>query len=97
MAIRRRQDILKAVVLTRPLESFVLRHQMQIMVAEHDDRAIAKRTHEAQDVERFRPTVDEIADKPETVGVAEPYLVEQRSQLIEAALHVANREDRHRC
>src|SRR3954463_15969205 len=96
MAIRRRKDILKAVIRTRPLESFVLRHQVQIMVAEHYDRAIAKRAHEAQDFERFRPAVDEIADKPQAVGVAEPYLIEQRAQLIEAALHVADREGRHR-
>src|SRR5256885_1754466 len=68
---------------------------MQIMVAEHDYRASAKRTHEAQDVERSRPAVDEVADKPEAVGGAEPDLLQQRSQLIEAAPHVADPEGGH--
>src|SRR5256885_16059472 len=68
---------------------------MQIMVAEHDYRASAKRTHEAKHVERFRPAVDEIADKPQAVGAAEPYFLEQRSQLIEAAPHSADPEGRH--
>ena len=39
----------------------------RIMAAQHADTAFPKRSHEAQYVQTLRATVDQIADKPESV------------------------------
>jgi hypothetical protein len=71
------------------------REKMQIVVAEHHDGALAQIAHEAQDRERRRTPVDEVADEPQPVaGALEPAELEQRLQLLQAALYVADRVGR---
>jgi hypothetical protein len=61
------------------------------VVAEHDHRAIAEIAHEAQRRERSRTAVDQVADKPDPVACAiEPECRDERLQLVEAALDVAD-------
>ena len=51
----------------RALDAFVLRDQMQVVVAEYD-RAIREPFHEAQHLERLGPAVDQIADEPQPIA-----------------------------
>ena len=60
----------KRVVLARSLEALELREQVQVVVAEHRDRALAEIAHEAQHLERFRPAVDQVAHEPQAVARA---------------------------
>ena len=48
----------------------MLSYKVQIMIAQHDDGALAQRPHEAKDLERLRAAIDQIADEPEPVGFA---------------------------
>ena len=81
----------------RAFESLVLRNEVQVVVAEYRDRARPEAANEAQHFERFRPAVDQVAHEPEPVRVlSEADLVQERLQLVEAALHVADRISRHR-
>ena len=65
------------------------------MIAEDRDRAVAELAHEAQYLQRFRPAVDEVADQPQPVVAAEAQSLEERLQLVEAPLHIADRIGRH--
>jgi len=49
--IRRGQYVVERVVLARALEALVLRHEMQVVIAEHRNSAIAQIAHEAQHFE----------------------------------------------
>src|SRR6266702_2776105 len=72
------------------------REQVQIVVAEDRQRALAQITHETQRGKRCRAPVDEIAYEPQAVLVAvESARAEQHPQLLEAALDVADRVDGH--
>src|SRR6266542_655201 len=72
------------------------REQVQIVVAEDRQRALAQITHETQRGKRCRAAVDEIAYEPQAVLVAvESERAEQHPQLLEAALDVADRVDGH--
>jgi len=42
----------------------VLRDEMQVVIAEYRERALAELAHKAQHVERFRAAIDQVADKP---------------------------------
>jgi len=83
-AVRRRQHIVERIVLARALEAFVLGHEVQIVIAEHHHGALSERTHEAQDLEGFRASIDEITDEPQPVFCAEAQFRDQRPQLVEA-------------
>src|SRR3954465_9496534 len=85
-AIGRAEHIGEGVVLARLGEAFVLRDEMQVVVAEHDDRALAERSHEAQRLQRLRASVDEVADEPKTVALRELDTAEEGLQLVEEAL-----------
>ena len=62
---------------------------MQVVVPEHCARPVAEVGDEPQHVERTRAAVDEIAGEPEPIAAAiEVNLVQQRSQLGVASLHV---------
>ena len=55
------------------------REQVQIVVAEHDDRAISEVAHQAQGRERTWTAVDQISDEPQLVpGPVEAANPEQR-------------------
>src|SRR5690606_30466150 len=57
---------------------------------------IAERTHEAQHLERARSAIDEIADEPEAIALGRiSAALEQRAQLVVAALNVADGDARH--
>ena len=59
------------VVLARTLEAFVLRDEVKVVIAEHGDRPVAEAAHEPQHLERLRPAVDEVADEPQAIALAE--------------------------
>jgi hypothetical protein len=94
-AIGRLEHLAERVVLARALGAFELRHEMKIVVSEHRHRALAEVAHEAQHLERLGSAVHQIAEEPQSVPGAEIGLAQQLLQLIEAALHVAQRVRRH--
>ena len=62
------------------------------MIAEHDDRVVAKRANVAQHLERLRPAIDEIAYEPQLIAIRrELQPLDERAQLCIAALDIANR------
>ena len=70
--------------------------QINIVIAQHGDGGFAQIADKAQRAERFRATVNQIADKPEAVaGGVEFHLVEQCKQLVVTALNVTNRVPCH--
>jgi hypothetical protein len=65
------------------------------VVAEHGHGAWPKRLHEAQARERIGAAIDEVADEPQAIlGGIETRRIEQALEGLEAALQVADREDR---
>ena len=62
--IARVQHVIESIVLAPALESFVLRDEMQVVIAEYRERALAELAHIAQHVERFRAAIDQVAYKP---------------------------------
>ncbi len=55
------------------------RQQVQVVIAEHDDRGVAQARDEPQHAERIGPAIDEVADEPEAVARGiEREAVEQR-------------------
>ena len=65
--------------------------QVQVVIAEHGDRARAEAFHEAQHRQRMRAAVDEIADQPQAVARRiEAALVEQTAQRRVTALDVTD-------
>ncbi len=72
------------------------REEMQIVVAEYDDRRFAQRRHPSQHRERVRPAIDQVSDEPQPVAPRiEVDLREERFELDGATLHVADGVDRH--
>ena len=70
--------------------------QMQIVIAEHRHGALPQAAHEAQRFDRLRPAVDQIADEPQrVVRRIEAQRVDDSSQLVVAALDVADGVDAH--
>src|SRR5581483_3297325 len=70
--------------------------EMQVVIAEHGDRAIAKAFDEAQALGRLRPAVDQVAGEPQPVGRrVEADLVQEPLQLVAAPLQVADRVNAH--
>ncbi len=61
------QDPLEGVFLAHRRYAFGDSQQEQVMVAQDDNRSIAKILDVAEDAQRIRAAVDEIADKPETI------------------------------
>ena len=71
--------------------------QVQIVVAEHGQRAVAEGFHQPQGLQRIRAAIDEIAAKPEGIrGLIEIDFLEQPAKLRIAALNVAYRVNCHR-
>jgi len=96
VAVGRGDHVAKRVVFATLDGALGQRQQMQIVVAEHGHRAITQITHEAQCGERGRAAVDEVAHEPQAIFRAiEPECAEQRLQLFEAALNIADRVGSH--
>jgi len=77
---------------------FALRHgeQRKIVIAEHDQRALAERLHLTQHRERLAAAIDQIAAEPQRIARRiEAEFFEQTRQFVVAALHVPNRVDGH--
>ena len=73
------------------------RQQGDVVVAERAHRAVAQAAEEAQRLERPRAAVDQVADAPQRVAAAvEADPLQQRLQLVQAALDVAHGVHRHR-
>jgi len=64
IAVGRRDHIPERIVSAGLDRALSERQQMQIVVAEHGQRAIPQIVHEAQGGKRGRAAVDEIADEP---------------------------------
>lgn len=72
--------------------------QRQVVVAEHRDGSVAQIAHEAQRFERFRASIDQIADKPQAIAPAiEAAMFKQRFEWIETALQITDRVGAHAC
>ena len=90
ISIGRGQHLGERVVLAALEVTFGQREQVQIVVAEHHDRAISEVAYEAQGRERTRAAIDQISDEPQPVPApVEAANLEQRPQFVEAALNVA--------
>jgi len=72
------------------------REQREIVIAEHDDRAVADALDGAQHLQRLSAAVDEIAAEPERVdGGIEADFLDQPDQLVVTALDVTDGSGRH--
>ena len=95
-AIGRREHFVQGVALLRALHALGHAEQVEVVVADHRDRRIAQRAHEAQAGEGVGAAVDEVAHEPQAVVRAvEGDGVEQALERLEAALQVAYRVGRH--
>ena len=73
------------------------REQMQIVVAEHCDRAFAQTFYQAQHTQRMRPAVHQVAAQPQHIFAgAKMNFFEERLQFRIATLHIADRINRHK-
>src|SRR5262249_16606227 len=89
-AIRRAQHLVERVALAGNGSGRV-GDQVEVVVAEDDDGAVAERVHPAQHAQRSRAPVDETADEPEAAaGGIEGEAREQPLQGAIAPLHVAD-------
>lgn len=67
------------------------------MVAQYDNSPISKVLDVAEDVQRIRAAVDEIADKPQPIGRwVKANVLNEALQGIIASLHIADCIGRHR-
>src|SRR5690349_10613840 len=72
------------------------RDQMQVVIAEHADRARAQSAYEAQSAQRIRTAIDKIADQPQSVVIGiESEALEELRERVKAALDIANRISCH--
>ena len=100
VAIRREQHFAQLRIDPRLILALALadREQRKIVIAEHDERAIAECLDVAQHRERLPAAVDEIAAEPEAiVRRIELDLVDQPDKLVVAALDIADGPGCHQC
>ena len=96
IAIRRREYILQRIVTPTARMARSHRQQVQIVITEHTLRCVAEIFYKTQYLQGLRPAIDQIADKPEPVcGRIKRNALQQRKQLIVAALHVTKGVNRH--
>ena len=94
--IRRGENLVQRIALVQLADARRHRDQMQIVIAQHRDRAVAQRLHQAQHLQRTRPAIDQIADEPELVLCrVETDLLQQLLQFFVTPLNVAYRINRH--
>ena len=94
--IRRIQNVIDGVVVATLGKTFGDSEQVQVMVAQHGDRAVTQRFDEAQRGQRLGTAIDQIADEPETIAAAiEPDSDQQALEFIETTLHVTDGVSRH--
>ena len=96
ISVRRFQDLIKRVALLELGRAGGHREQMQIVIAEHAQGALAERFDEAQHLQRLRPAVDQVAGEPQAVARGiETQPFQQLLQGRVAALHIADGVNRH--
>lgn len=96
IAIRCSEDGLHSIFRTYCGNVLGDRKEKEVMVAQDDDSPIAKVLDIAKDVQRIRTTVDQIADKPQSVGAwIEPDQFKKALQGLVASLHIADRVGSH--
>src|SRR3989442_4164555 len=89
------EHIIESIVLAGALEAFELRDQVQVMVSEHHYRVMPQVFDEAQDLQRLRSAIHEIADEPQPIRFCVLELRKKLLQLIKAALDIADRVNGH--
>src|SRR6185312_376797 len=96
VAVGRLQDLIQGIRPARWTAAARDGQQVQVVVAEHDDSVVPECAHVPQYLERLRATIDQITDEPQPVAVRrEAYPAEKCSQLITAALDVADGMSAH--
>lgn len=94
----RGQDRLKRIARHRRSRTGGSREKMQIVIAENDGGAVAQIDDPAEDVQRIRSAINEVADEPQFVRTGiERNGIEQFPELPTASLNVADRIKRHEC
>jgi hypothetical protein len=98
IAVGRLQDILKRVARMKTCMARSGHQQVQVVVAEYANGAVAKLLYEPQCLQRLRAAIYQIADKPERIvrGI-EVREIEQPPQRIVTALHIADCVGGHGC
>ena len=86
----------EGIACVRALDAFVLRDQMQVVVAEYDDRAIREPFTKRRTSSDFGPRLTRSPTNHSRSATHRTELAEQPLQLVVAALHVADRVRRHR-
>ncbi len=96
VAIRRAQNLIECVGSSLAPRAVCDCKQMQVMIAEHNDGVVSERPDVANDLERARPAVYEIADEPELIAVGgEAQASDELEQFSMAPLHVTDRITGH--
>ncbi len=96
VAITGLEDLIERVRLALAATAEGNREKVQVVIAEHDDGVVGEGAHVAQDLQRARPAVDQVADEPETIAVGrEIQPGNERAQLSAAALDIADRIAAH--
>ena len=94
--VGRAQHFIQRVGAMKFCRAFGNGQQVQVVIAENGDGAVAQRFDQAQHLQRIRPAIDQIAHQPESVlrGI-ETYLLQQLLKLDVTTLNVAYCIDRH--
>jgi len=96
LAIRRGQNLIESVAATLRGAAARHREQVQIVIAERHRGGGVERTDPAQHAGRFRTAIHEVAHEPQLVAVGRVIqLIQQLAEFGIAALHVADRVQRH--
>ena len=96
VAVGRAQHFVQRIAAMQLRRAFGHGQQVQVVIAQNGDGAVAQRFDQTQHLQRIRPAIDQIAHQPEPVlrGV-ETYLLQQLLKLNVTSLNVAYCIDRH--
>ena len=100
VAIGREQHLAQFRIDARLILALALgdREQRKIVIAEHDDRAIADRLDRAQHRQRLAAAIDQIAAEPQAiVGRVETDLFDQPDKFVVTTLDIADGPGCHQC
>jgi hypothetical protein len=90
-AVFRFQDVVNRILVSYRGDAFRCREQEEIMIAQHNANCVAETSHESEEGERVRTTIDEVADQPQLIRPwIECNLIEESFEWSEAALDVTD-------
>ena len=96
VAVRRVENLVQRIGAVQLRHAFRDGEQMQVVVAEHGDRAVAQRLDQPQHLQRTRSAVHQVADQPQPVcRRIETGILQQPRQFGITTLHIAHRINRH--